>query len=208
MSKTLNALPIFEERPDAEKFRNPNGVATKLSNFLPFDENYKGKGLDHNSKLDKELFQEFRTQKPRLHKIAQQIKLVVSNSDLKELIEAIEEDDESRDDSVLEGQILYRLHKVRERERKIVQRKKDQALAQSGKLICEACEFVFADFYGPLGVGFIECHHRVPLSQFKVEKRTALDDLALVCSNCHRMLHKKIDALSIEDLKMLVRYPR
>ncbi len=33
---------------------------------------------------------------------------------------------------------------------------------------------------------------------------TKLTDLALVCSNCHRMLHKKIDVLSILELKKII----
>ncbi len=29
LSKTLNALPLFSDRPDREKFRNTNGVTLK-----------------------------------------------------------------------------------------------------------------------------------------------------------------------------------
>lgn len=43
LSQVLNKLPLFPERPDEEKFRNPNGVTLKLSNFLAFDPTYKGK---------------------------------------------------------------------------------------------------------------------------------------------------------------------
>ena len=38
LSKVLNKLPIHEERPDSVKFRNPNGVGLKLSNFLAIDQ--------------------------------------------------------------------------------------------------------------------------------------------------------------------------
>jgi 5-methylcytosine-specific restriction protein A len=208
LSKTLNALPLFPKRPDEERFRNPNGVTYKLSNFLPFDDNYKGKGMTNGSKLDEMIFHEFSTQKERLHSIASEIREILTHSELKVQIERIEEDEQTILDSVLEGQILYRLHKVRERDPKIVNQKKEQAFYQSGKLACEACTFTFEEYYGLIGNGFIECHHRVPLSQFKVNKKTTLDDLALVCSNCHRMLHKKIDSLSLQELKMLIKYPR
>ena len=33
------------------------------------------------------------------------------------------------------------------------------------------------------------------------ESKTKLADLALVCSNCHKMLHKEIDTLTIKELK-------
>lgn len=39
LSKILNQLPIHENRPDEVRFRNPNGVALKLSNFLAIDPN-------------------------------------------------------------------------------------------------------------------------------------------------------------------------
>ena len=63
------------------------------------------------------------------------------------------------------------------------------------------CQFDFYKIYGDLGKGFIEAHHRVPLSEIDGEKITTLEDLALVCSNCHRMLHKAISTLSIAELR-------
>src|SRR5579863_1690342 len=66
LSKVLNKLPLFTERPDEEKFRNANGVTLKLSNFLPFDPNYHGKGMTGGSQLDKEVFEEFKNNKNSL----------------------------------------------------------------------------------------------------------------------------------------------
>ena len=45
LSAVLNALPIHTDRPDREKFRNPNGVAMKLANFAALDPGYPGVGL-------------------------------------------------------------------------------------------------------------------------------------------------------------------
>ncbi len=77
-----------------------------------------------------------------------------------------------------------------------------------GQLECEACVFDFHKFYGEIGKGYIECHHRTPLASFKVETITTLDDLALVCPNCHRMLHRRIDTLCVEELRVKIRYAR
>src|SRR5689334_10143987 len=74
LSQTLNKLPLFPERPDAEKFRNPNGVSLKLSNFLAFDRTYKGKGMEGGSKLDEIVFNEFVNNKQRLHRLANEIR--------------------------------------------------------------------------------------------------------------------------------------
>ena len=57
LSAILNGLPIHEVRPDEAKFRNPNGVSLKLSNFLAIDPTYKGKGMQSFSKLDKKSLQ-------------------------------------------------------------------------------------------------------------------------------------------------------
>jgi 5-methylcytosine-specific restriction protein A len=206
LSKILNSLPLFYNKPDEVKFRNPNGVTLKLSNFLPFDPSYTGKGMTSGSKLDKEIFKEFENRKDDLRSIASEIKKAVADEDLKNKLYSIEEDEVTQEDTVVEGQVLYKLHKFRERNREIVKRKKEQALALYGKLTCEACIFVFEEFYGDIGKDFIECHHLVPLSKFKVETVTTLDSLGLVCSNCHRMLHKKIDTLSLQDLKMIIKY--
>jgi hypothetical protein len=94
-------------------------------------------------------------------------------------------------DSVAEGRELLRLHRTRERSRRLVARKKRSVLSARGRLACEVCGFDFAAEYGRLGEGFAECHHTLPLGQAAGERRTRLSDLAVVCANCHRMLHRR-----------------
>jgi 5-methylcytosine-specific restriction protein A len=206
LSETLNKLPLFPERPDAEKFRNPNGVTLKLSNFLPFDPAYKGKGMERGSKLDEIVFNEFKNDKERLHRLANEIRKISNDQTLKQKLYQIEEDDQTIEDSVMEGQIIYKLHKLRERDSDIVKHKKQEALSLLGNLECEVCIFDFHKVYGDIGYGYIECHHRTPLYKFEVQSKTTLDDLALVCANCHRMLHRTIDTLTIADLKKITNY--
>lgn len=72
--------------------------------------------------------------------------------------------------------------------------------------ICKACGFDFEKVYGERGRGFIEVHHINPL--FSIDKETDINpetDLVPVCSNCHRMIHrKKNTVLTIEELKLLL----
>ncbi|MDM1377656.1 MULTISPECIES: HNH endonuclease [Myroides] len=100
--------------------------------------------------------------------------------------------------SVTEGTLRLITHYARERNKNIVTAKKKQAL-QNGNLKCEICEFSFIEKFG---IEFIECHHKTPISQSGVTQ-TTLDDLSLVCANCHRMLHKQFDGkfLSMDVLK-------
>ena len=78
-------------------------------------------------------------------------------------------------------------------------------MKKHGKLNCEVCDFDFYNVYGEIGKGFIEAHHRVPLSKIDGESKTELKDLALVCSNCHRILHRRIDTMSITDLRNTIK---
>ena len=201
LSKLLNKLPIFLLKPNEEKFRNPNGVTLKLSNFKAIDKNYLGKGMQSYSKLEKEVFEEFVINKEKLKAIASEIRKTIENPILAANISKIEEDENSEIDAVKEGQVLYKLHKVRERDKKIVTAKKQQVLKEKGVLRCEACGFDFKKTYGDLGEGFIECHHLTPLSNFISAKETTLEDLALLCSNCHRMIHKDLSISSINQFR-------
>lgn len=62
-------------------------------------------------------------------------------------------------------------------------------LATAGRLACEVCKFDFEVRYGALGKGFCEVHHKLPLSMLNAETAITIDDMAIVCSNCHRMIH-------------------
>jgi 5-methylcytosine-specific restriction enzyme A len=57
--------------------------------------------------------------------------------------------------------------------------------------------------YGEIGAGYIEAHHLTPFSELK-GRPTQLDpktDFAVLCPNCHRMLHKKSPPFTPEELR-------
>jgi len=88
-----------------------------------------------------------------------------------------------------EGARKLRTHAVYERDARLVAKKKELFLKANANLHCELCGFNFEEVYGVIGSGFIEVHHVVPVST-NTERKTTLDDLMCVCSNCHRMLHR------------------
>ncbi|QJY35195.1 hypothetical protein HOO69_00630 [Vibrio europaeus] len=114
-----------------------------------------------------------------------------------------EEQEEHELESGYEGKPILRLHKSRERSAKVVKQKKQHVIKETGKLACEVCSMDFKAVYGELGEGFAECHHKNPLSLREENKQTKLCDLAIVCSNCHRMLHRKRPWLKVETLKRI-----
>ena len=95
-------------------------------------------------------------------------------------------------------------HLRRERDWKLVKQKRQQVLSATGRLACEACGFEFEKKYGALGSEFCEVHHNRPLSGGG-EVITSLDDLAITCSYCHRMIHKSNPMLSIQALACLIK---
>jgi 5-methylcytosine-specific restriction endonuclease McrA len=115
-------------------------------------------------------------------------------------LEAVEENDES---AFPEGRQRYRMHRQRERDSRIARLAKRRRLSETGDLACDVCGFSFAKSYGEIGIGFIEAHHTIPVSQLSGRRKTKLAEIALVCSNCHRMLHRARPWLSVLKLKKL-----
>jgi 5-methylcytosine-specific restriction protein A len=104
----------------------------------------------------------------------------------------------------VEGNPRLRAHIARERNSSIIKKKRNKVLAEKGCLKCEACNFDFFEVYGESGKEFCEIHHLVPLHKSDGIIKTKLSDLAVVCSNCHRILHRAKPMLSVESLKKTI----
>jgi len=193
LSDVLNAL---SGRPSHRKFRNPSGVVMKMMNFRRFDPGRaKGRvGLTHGNRLEDEVWREFSGDTVRLRQVAEAIR-----QSAKAGTPTLPDDDEEIE--AAEGRVLTRAHISRERNRALVEKRK----AKAGALLCEACGFSFERRYGERGKGFIECHHTKPLHTLTDGSRTRLSDLALVCSNCHRMIHAQRPWLTVEGLRAILK---
>ena len=103
-----------------------------------------------------------------------------------------------------EGKAAYRLHKIRERNPKVIKMAKEIfASKNNGVIFCEACGFNFLSAYGLRGDYFIEGHHRTWVSSMDENEKTRIEDIALLCSNCHRMIHRA-PAVTVEELKEII----
>ncbi|MGB7401784.1 MAG: HNH endonuclease [Arcobacter sp.] len=109
------------------------------------------------------------------------------------------------DYSVQEGKSKYRRHLVRERDSKIIKLAKIKFKKEIGKLHCEICGFDFEKTYGQIGTDFIEGHHNIGVSELKENQKTRIEDISLVCSNCHKILHRRKPWLTVEELKNLIK---
>ena len=210
LSKTLNQFHVLIGTPHADTLRNTNGVYMKLMNFRRFDPVFtaQGKaGLNAGGKLEEEIWNEFHSDPQRLTWVAKAIRRSIDEQmdALGQGNSTFSTDDESDDGyQAIEGRMLTRQHRAYERDRKLVDRKKQQAMRRFGKLACEVCGFDFRARYGERGAGFIECHHIRPVSELLEPRQTSLNDLALLCANCHRMVHAKRPWWTIEELSCSV----
>jgi len=103
-----------------------------------------------------------------------------------------------------EGKEIERIHKIRERNYTLIKKAKEKYYQEYGKLNCMICGFNFEDMYGEIGKGFIEAHHILPVSELTENSITRLEEIVLVCSNCHKMIHRRRPWLKKEELSKLL----
>jgi predicted HNH restriction endonuclease len=113
--------------------------------------------------------------------------------------------DESELRTFLEGgkrQVTLRLP---QRSGQLIKLAKELAWQRDRSLPCEVCGFSFVVEYGPAGDGVIEAHHGQAVATFRRGHITRVEDIHLICANCHRMLHRGEETLTVEDLKKMRR---
>ncbi|MBZ5720635.1 MAG: HNH endonuclease [Acidobacteriia bacterium] len=113
-----------------------------------------------------------------------------------------EDDDEA---AFPEGRELFLKHRARERNPAVVRHAKTLFLRRHGRFFCQACGFDFERVYGELGRGVIEAHHTTPVSELSSGAKTKVSDIALICPNCHRMVHRKRPWLTINQLQTILK---
>lgn len=70
---------------------------------------------------------------------------------------------------------------------------------------CAVCGFDFAKHYGAFAAGYIEVHHKQPLSTIGHSHSVdPIKDLVPLCPNCHAAVHMKNPPISPEELRAIV----
>lgn len=174
-------------------------IVSKKENMYLIDEDNRDIKLDKN-KVKKGWSGQNSVFYPDNHK---------SNEELMELVSALKklmkintiQSDQFEKTWDTEGKIKLRYHKRKERSSKLVKVFKESLTNYS----CIICNFSFEDVYGNIGEKYIEAHHIIPISSLKKETKISVTDLAPVCSNCHRMLHRKNPPISIKTMRNLIK---
>lgn len=191
--------PVSGRRSD---FRNPAGVARKTADIATRHPDYRGRPTNGN-RLDREVLQDFLDDPEAMREQAAAIRAALLAYGDNEDVPALPDPDYA-DVAAEEGGILLREHLRRERDPRLKARKLEDARRRGQAIACEACGFDFGRTYGVRGHGYIECHHRTPLG-VTGKVKTRLGDLALVCSNCHRMIHRTKEWLTVDQLRTLIK---
>ena len=92
-------------------------------------------------------------------------------------------------------------------EAKVLRRQRNrnarQKCLEASNYTCYVCGFNFEKVYGEIGKGFIEVHHKTPLSEYDEEHEIPQSELCALCSNCHSMVHRNKKALDVDELKRI-----
>jgi 5-methylcytosine-specific restriction enzyme A len=185
LSQTLRALPLHPQSDRTATFRSPSSIQRKSFDILTRMPNYTGVKTN-GGKQDAEVLRLFLDDPAAASALARAVASVPEDPRVQQI--SLAEDDDF-DEEAPEGRLLYRRHKVYERSRKLRDRRIKAVERAGGKIACEACQFDFAQVYGPAGDGYIQVHHTLPLHA-SGEGTTRLSDLVLLCANCHAMAHR------------------
>ena len=205
LSKLLKRLAVALGIKIHDKYRNPNGVSLKLVNFRRFDPRQKESGSVGMQKGNKEegpIWDTYYNDRERLRAVAETIRKAADG--MIEDLPDLSGPDEPDIAEAPEGKVLTKLHRYRERNRKLVAECKKQALKNYKKLACVGCNMDFASRYGSDLGHIIDCHHTKPVHTLTDGETTKIEDLILLCANCHRVVHASRQWLTLDQLRARV----
>ena len=201
LSLFLRELAPLIHTSRSSAFRNANAVAMKLMNFRALDPVHIAagkKGLSQGSKADQGVWDEFASNSSQLGAAAAAIR---SGTTVSQQFDSLPDPDLEGITQAPEGRVFTRIHLARERSPQLVQECKRRALRQHGRLCCAACGLDFGQRYGKDLVGVIDCHHTNPVHTLAPGHETRVEDLVLLCPNCHRAVHAAKPWLTVEQLR-------
>ena len=103
-------------------------------------------------------------------------------------------------DPMLEGKPKLTKHYYRERDPTLRRRKLAHMIDNSDGLSCECCNDKAAR-YRERAKRVFEIHHKIPLASYDGGRITQLHEVAVLCANCHRVIHATNPPRTVEDLR-------
>lgn len=182
LSALLRRLPFHAPAAKRDSFRNSAGVVFKLQNLRQVA---TGRGLANVSALDRSIWEELGANPGRTRQLASGIRAAIHWAEKAP-------PDFDLESEFPEGRLMTILHSWRERDRGL-RHKLLMTRIRSGPLACEMCGTVSFSSRPELEDAMFEVHHLVPLA-CSGQRITRLSEVALLCANCHRLIHRAIAA--------------
>jgi 5-methylcytosine-specific restriction enzyme A len=185
LSSLLQKMSIHPLDVRLPSFRNFAGVAQKTRKIASVHPDYVGRPSNGN-KLDREVLLEFLADPQRMHSYAQMLRQAAANDELENVPQLIGDEEDS-----LEGRYLLRMHRVWER-KPALRAKKIRTVQARGEPLC--AKPVASTSERPTEIAGRASSNVITWNRCTRPEsgpRLSINDLALLCSNCHRMIHRK-----------------
>ncbi|MEU6189036.1 HNH endonuclease [Nocardia sp. NPDC047038] len=206
LSKLLRAQWVYA--PSIPEYRSTDSVHRKFEDLRTAHPNHDGTRT-RGGRLSAHVAEAFAKHRDKMRALAAmlrqhgQLDLVLDHDD--EDIETPDADAASADEfaAAIEGKARQRLTRVYERDPKLRRRKIERSRRERNSIACEVCGFDFEATYPGIGDGYVHVHHVVPLHTSGPTENT-LDDLILLCANCHQMIHRPKQFLTPDELRAII----
>ncbi|MET4924322.1 HNH endonuclease [Streptomyces sp. PSRA5] len=188
LAELLRSLPLhLGAAHELPEFRSATSVSRKSADLITSRPGYTGPAT-RGGQLTREIAEAFGAHEAEMMQAARGLEAGISSG---ALVAIPEQPDEMGEDgsTALEGRLLARWALFRERNPRLRKQKIAETRRLGSPLECSVCAFNFSKMYGALGADYIEVHHVLPLHAAG-PRETRLEDLALLCANCHRMCHR------------------
>lgn len=195
LSILLNHLDIHQNVSEMENFRNPTGVSMILQNIASIDPMASNRGLPNASKLIKRMFEQYTMQRDRLHQLAYDIKDSISDPMIRYGLYRYGDEEG--------GELCNFAHQEFERLSNVNEFKKE-LIGNEEAALCEVCKLDLYNVYGERAHAAISCHYDETLLRLDQVESTNTSDWALVCQNCHTIMHQHPIWLTTKEMSRLI----
>jgi 5-methylcytosine-specific restriction protein A len=199
LSRILQTAPYHQGKERDADFRSPSSVQRKTFDIATSHREYRGKPTRGN-RLDRQVLDDFIRDPDLMVRRAAASRATLAAHDV---VYIPDDEIDAQEISADEGRVMVARHLRRERDPRLRRAKIEDAKDRGLAVACEVCDFEFETAYGPLGRDFVEVHYLVPL-HVPGPTKTRLEDLALLCSNCHRMIHRASPWLTPAQLMIVM----
>jgi len=101
--------------------------------------------------------------------------------------------------TALEGEFYFAERKFRQRNSKLIAAKKKQS---NGR--CSVCGIKFSEQYSGISRDCLVAHHVKPIGNRQEATETTLNDIDLLCPNCHSAVHTQNPPLTAAQLRKML----